>query len=102
MIRGSDGFDYENITERIVGNPLPTYRNSAIQSLRARQRPQDEVQVFIQAYDREFERSQLQDLSTEWVACNRAEQAVLAYRQERRLAERLAADGADPDRSSPG
>ena len=80
MIRGSDGLDYENLTEKLLGNPAKTYRNSALQALRARRRPQDEIHVFIRAYDEAFDRSQVQDQSAEWAACSRADQSVLAYR----------------------
>lgn len=31
MIRGTDGLDYENPTERLLGNPAETERNGAIQ-----------------------------------------------------------------------
>lgn len=106
-IRGSDGLDYENLTERLVGNPLPTYRNNAVRSFRTRQTPQDEVRVFIEAYDRAysklFQESQGPGQATsiaalDWEACSEADQVLFAYRQERRLAERQAADSLAADR----
>ena len=106
-IRGSDGLDYENLTERLVGNPLPTYRNNAVRSFRTRQTPQDEVRVFIEAYDR-IHSKLLQEsqgpgqargrAALDWDACSEADQVLFAYRQERRLAERQAADSLAADR----
>ena len=33
MIRGTDGLDYENLTEKLLGNPAKTRRNWFIQRL---------------------------------------------------------------------
>lgn len=33
MIRGTDGLDYENLTEKLLGNPAKTERNWFIQQL---------------------------------------------------------------------
>lgn len=100
-IRGSDGLDYENLTERLVGNPLPTYRNNAVRAKHASGAPKDEVRVFIEAYDR-IHSKLLQEsqgpgqargrAALDWEACSEADSTLFAYRQERRLAERQAAD----------
>jgi hypothetical protein len=100
-IRGSDGLDYENLTERLVGNPLPTYRNNALRAKHTSRAPKDEVRVWVQAYDRAysklFQESQGPGQATsiaalDWGACSEADSTFFAYRQERRLAERQAAD----------
>lgn len=130
-IRGSDGLDYENLTERLVGNPLPTYRNNSLRAKHTSRTPKEEVRVWDEAYDRAyaklFQESQGPGQATsiaalDWGACSQADSSLFAYRQERRLAERQAADllaerqAADrivadllaaahpthPDRSSPG
>ena len=51
MIRGSDGYEYENITQRLLGNPLENSRNGSILELRYVY-PENEVQAFIVAYDK--------------------------------------------------
>lgn len=56
MIRGSDGLDYENLTEKLLGNPAGTRYNARIQSHRARGLPKDEQDLWIAAYDAEFGR----------------------------------------------
>lgn len=58
MIRGSDGLDYEDLTQRLLGNPLPTHRNQQIQYFRVFGGPegQNKARVFIEAYDRAYNR----------------------------------------------
>lgn len=94
MIRGSDGLDYEDLTQRLLGNPLPTHRNNQIRSLEDR----GKVRVFIEAYDRfhsalvkaeaeaeidaEHKRSAQ---ALDWGATQHALEYVRAYNRERRL-----------------
>ncbi len=88
MIRGSDGLDYKDLTARLLGEPLPTYRNNAIQGYRARRRPEDEVKVFIKEYDRAYEaHCPDRHVVIDWDATSQAERVVLTYRTERRLAQ---------------
>lgn len=47
----SDGLEYEDITQRLLGNSAPTYRNLAILEVRFNY-PENEVQGFITAYDK--------------------------------------------------
>lgn len=56
MIRGSDGLDYENLTEKLLSNPAKTYRNAALQELRREGTPKDEQKLWIDAYEAEFTR----------------------------------------------
>lgn len=56
MIRGSDGLDYENLTEKLLSNPAKTYRNSALLEQRREGSPKDEQKLWIDAYDAEFAR----------------------------------------------
>ena len=56
MIRGSDGLDYENLTERLLGNPAGTYRNGALKELRRQGTPKDEQKVWTDAYEAEYAR----------------------------------------------
>lgn len=105
-IRGSDGLDYENLTERLVGNPLPTYRNNSLRAKHTSRAPKEEVRVWVQAYDRAYAklfqesqgpgqatgRAALDRAALDWGACSEADSTLFAYRQERRLAERQAAD----------
>ena len=106
-IRGSDGLDYENLTERLVGNPLPTYRNNSLRAKHTSRTPKEEVRVWDEAYDRAyaklFQESQGPGQATsiaalDWGACSEADSTLFAYRQERRLAERQAADRVVADR----
>lgn len=47
----SDGLEYENITQRLLGNPLKNSRNGSILEIRHGY-PENEVQAFITAYDK--------------------------------------------------
>lgn len=54
MIRGSDGLDYENLTEKLLGNPAKTYRNAALLELRREGTSKTDQSVWCEAYAREF------------------------------------------------
>lgn len=41
MIRGTDGLDYQDLTERLLGRPADTPRNQAIRSRRGLRLPID-------------------------------------------------------------
>ena len=56
MIRGSDGLDYENLTEKLLGNPANTYRNYDLRAMRAKGTPKADQSVWLEAYDREYSR----------------------------------------------
>lgn len=56
MIRGSDGLDYENLTEKLLGNPAKTFRNGALLELRREGTSKTDQAVWLEAYDREFAR----------------------------------------------
>lgn len=44
MIRGTDGLDYQDLTEKLLGNPAKTARNDFIITLRAYRRiPEQKV-----------------------------------------------------------
>lgn len=51
MIRGTDGLDYKDITDRLVGKPLKSWRNHRIQALRAEGAPETTVRAYIQWCD---------------------------------------------------
>ena len=57
MIRGSDGLDYENLTEKLLGNPAGTYRNGALKELRRQGASKTDQDVWCEAYAREFVRA---------------------------------------------
>lgn len=102
-IRGSDGLDYENLTERLVGNPLPTYRNNSLRAKHTSRTPKEEVRVWVQAYDHAYSKLSSKGQATsraalDWGACSEADSTLFAYRQERRLTERQAADLLAADR----
>lgn len=50
-IRASDGLDYENITQRLLGIPAENDRNKEILSVR-RFYPENEAWAFTEAYDK--------------------------------------------------
>ena len=108
MIRGSDGLDYENLTEKLLGNPAGTYRNSALLEMRREGSPKDEQELWIDVYDAEFARlvarypskdgySRLADCDA---ACNADRTLRFLHRERnRRVAKPLFAA---QSRSSPG
>ena len=57
MIRGSDGLDYENLTEKLLGNPAKTYRNGALLGMRREGTSKTDQTVWCEAYAREFARA---------------------------------------------
>ena len=51
MIRGSDGLDYENLTEKLLSNPADTHLNTWVKRLRAQGRTKEFVQAWTEAYE---------------------------------------------------
>lgn len=47
----SDGYEYEDLTQRLLGNPLDNDRNRDIVSLRRAGREEAEVRAYYEAYD---------------------------------------------------
>lgn len=56
MIRGSDGLDYENLTEKLLSNPAKTYRNTSVLTQRANGTSKADQAVWCEVYAREFDR----------------------------------------------
>lgn len=85
MIRGSDGLDYENLTEKLLGNPAGTHYNARVQKHRASGLPKDEQDLWIAAYNAEFDRlvalgrSEGRDFA-DWQASAVANNALRAHR----------------------
>lgn len=108
MIRGSDGLDYENLTEKLLGNPAKTFRNSALQELRREGSPKDEQEFWIDAYDAEFARLVARYPSKDGYSrladCDATCEADRALRFRRRERNRRVAKPllAAQDRRSPG
>lgn len=112
MIRGSDGLDYENLTEKFLSNPAKTRRNGALQELRRQGIPKDEQKLWIDTYDAAYDRSQTQDVTADWDACGQASYALSAHRvaciteRARKHVAEIAANRYDlpttQDRRSPG
>ena len=51
MIRGTDGLDYLDITHRLLGQPIQSWRNSRIQALRAEGASEEKVRAYIEWHD---------------------------------------------------
>ena len=51
MLIASDGLEYENITQRLLGNPAKSDRNSSISHIRCFY-PESDVRAYIEAYDK--------------------------------------------------
>jgi hypothetical protein len=51
MIRASDGLDYEDLTQRLLGEPAKTVRNAHVQRLREDGRSKAFTKAWIEAYD---------------------------------------------------
>lgn len=113
MIRGSDGLDYENLTEKLLSNPAKTYRNTAVLAQRANGTSKALQKVWSDAYDAAHDRSQAQDVTSDWDACHEADRALSAHRvaciterARKHVAERAAQGHYDlpatQDRRSPG
>ena len=47
----SDGYEYEDLTQRLLGRPLDNQRNLQVRSIR-RFYPQNEAGAFVEAYDK--------------------------------------------------
>jgi hypothetical protein len=90
MIRGSDGLDYENLTEKLLSNPAGTCRNAALQELRHQGIPKDEQKLWIDTYDAAYDRSQTQDVTADWDACGHANYALSAHRIAERARKHVA------------
>ena len=105
MIRGSDGLDYENLTEKLLSNPAKTHRNAALQELRHQGTPKDEQKLWIDTYDAAYDRSQTQDVTADWDACHGANYALSVHRiaeSDRRHAAKRYDLPVAQDRRSPG
>ena len=108
MIRGSDGLDYKNLTEKLLSNPAKTCRNAALLGLRREGTSKTDQAVWCEAYAREFIRliarypakdgySRLADYDA---ACEADRALRFLYRERnRRVAKPLFAA---QDRRSPG
>lgn len=97
MIRGSDGLDYENLTEKLLGNPAKTYRNRCVLTQRANGFPKDEQEVWSDAYDAEFALQIASPFNAgttftlaDHRACTEADRVVLAYSRNRHATRRVA------------
>lgn len=87
MIRGSDGLDYENLTEKLLGNPAGTRYNARVQKHRASGLPKDEQDLWVAAYNVEFSRLVALGRSrsegrnfVDWQASDVANNALSAHR----------------------
>ena len=111
MIRGSDGLDYENLTEKFLGNPAGTYRNGALKELRRQGTPKDEQKLWTDTYDAEYARlaalcdpsafaSNPRHVTADWEARGHANYALSAHRIAE--SDRRHAAPAAQDRRSPG
>ena len=107
MIRGSDGLDYENLTEKLLSNPAKTRRNGALQELRHQGIPKDEQKLWTDTYDAEFERLRphVSLLAADWEARGQANYALSVHRiaeSDRRHAAKRYDLPTTQDRRSPG
>lgn len=115
MIRGSDGLDYENLTEKFLSNPAGTYRNGALKELRRQGTPKDDQKLWTDAYEAEHAYQiatwgHLDPSFADAEACCEADRALSAHRITERarkhVAERAAQGHYDlpatQDRRSPG
>lgn len=48
----SDGYEYEDLAQRLLGNPATTFRNASITALRDSCFEEAEIKVYYEAYDR--------------------------------------------------
>ena len=112
MIRGSDGLDYENLTEKLLSNPAKTHRNAALKELRRQGTSKGEQKIWIDAYEAEYARlaalcepsafaSGSRHVPADWDACCEADRALRAHRIAE-YAAATAAERAAQDRRSPG
>ena len=54
MIRGSDGYEYEDLTARLVGRRANTVWNQDLRACHAGPCPEDEVRAYVETYDSEY------------------------------------------------
>ena len=54
MIRGSDGYEYEDLTARLVGRRASSVWNRDLRACHAGPCPEDEVRAYTEAYDSEY------------------------------------------------
>lgn len=113
MIRGSDGLDYKNLTEKLLGNPAGTHYNARVQKHRASGPPKDKQDLWVAAYDAEFSRlvalgrSEDRDF-IDWQASNVANDTLITERVRKHVAEVASRRGYDlpapaaQSRSRPG
>ena len=85
MIRGSDGLDYENLTEKFLGNPAGTYRNGALKELRRQGTSKGEQKIWLDAYEAEHAHQvatwdHLGPNFADSEACREADRALRAHR----------------------
>lgn len=54
MIRGSDGYEYEDLTARLVGKRANTVWNQDLRACHAGPCPEDEARAYAETYDSEY------------------------------------------------
>ena len=54
MIRGSDGYEYEDLTARLVGRQASTAWNRDLRACHAGPCPEDEARAYAETYDNEY------------------------------------------------
>lgn len=54
MIRGSDGYEYEDLTARLVGRQASTAWNRDLRACHDGPCPEDEARAYVETYDREY------------------------------------------------
>ena len=54
MIRGSDGYEYEDLTARLVGRRANTVWNRDLRACHAGPCPEDEARAYAETYDNEY------------------------------------------------
>lgn len=54
MIRGSDGYEYEDLTARLVGRRANTVWNQDLRACHAGPCPEDEARAYTETYDNEY------------------------------------------------
>ena len=54
MIRGSDGYEYEDLTARLVGRRANTVWNQDLRACHAGPCPEDEARAYAETYDSEY------------------------------------------------
>lgn len=54
MIRGSDGYEYEDLTARLVGRQASTVWNRDLRACHGGPCPEDEARAYVETYDNEY------------------------------------------------